>query len=261
MRSCIVTNGTRLSVEAARQLKAAGMDTVSVSVDGLQGTHDAIRGRGTWERALDGISNAVLAGMSVVEAITCVRPANLAELPDIEQAVRRAGANLWRMITIDRMGRVAGDPDPALWLGPSHVRQLLAFIRDRRADLARRGEDPETVSFSCGGYLGLPHEDRVRPGHNQCFAGLCVASILSDGQVSACPSLPRAWAQGSALQTRFSEIWRGRFENHRSLAWRRQSICGECSWFPVCLGGGIHERLAQPDSFCWLDRQECAIGT
>jgi len=255
LRSCIVTNGTLLGEREAACLVEAGMRTVSVSIDGDEETHDAVRGRGTYGPALAALSRAHSAGFTTVEAITCVRPANLDRLRGIEPVVREAGASLWRCITIDRMGRLAGREAPAMWLEPEGVRRLLDFIEERREDLAA-GREPFGVSFSCGGFLGLGREGVVRAAGNQCHAGLCVASILCDGAVSACPSLPRAWAQGSALRSRFSDIWRGRFERLRDFAWRREGLCAGCSFFPVCLGGGLHERLVQPDSFCWLDRQD-----
>jgi radical SAM protein with 4Fe4S-binding SPASM domain len=254
MRCCIVTNGTLLTPSVAARLYDAGMRTVTVSVDGLEGTHEAVRGRGTYPKALAALGHARDAGFTAVEAITCVRPANLPELPAIERAVRAAGANLFRVITIDRMGRIAGQEAPDLWLRPPEVRLLLDWVARRRAELAAAGEYVD-VRFSCGGFLGLQREGAVRPGDSQCMAGLCVASILADGQVGACPSIPRAYAQGSALTERFSTIWRERFQLHRSTAWRRRGPCARCSWFPVCLGGGLHECLVQPDEFCWLDRQ------
>ena len=254
MESCIVTNGTLLGADEVAALVAAGMRTVSISVDGLQDTHDAVRGEGSFQRALRGIACAAIGGMEVVEAITCVRPANLGQLREIEQAVRRAGANLWRCITIDRMGRLEGGADPEFWLEPPQIRRLFDFLEGRRAAQQRLGL-PEDVSFSCGGFVGVRREDAVRPRHNQCSAGLVVGSILCDGQVGACPSLPRSWAQGSALETRFSKIWYERFQDYRSHAVRRQGPCADCAWYGVCLGGGLHERLAQPDDFCWLARQ------
>jgi radical SAM protein with 4Fe4S-binding SPASM domain len=255
LRSCIVTNGTLLGPEAAARLYDAGMRTVTVSVDGLEATHEAVRGRGTWRKALAALGHARDAGFTTVEAITCVRPANLPELPAIERTAAAAGANLYRVITIDRMGRLAGQEAPELWLRPPEVRLLLDWVAHRRAERTASGESLD-VRFSCGGFLGPRHELTVRPGDGQCFAGLCVASILADGQVGACPSIPRAYAQGSARQMRFSEIWRTRFQLHRSFAWRRTGPCTACSWFGVCQGGGLHERLVQPAEFCWLDRQD-----
>ncbi len=253
MRSCIVTNGTLLGVDQAQRLWDAGMRTICVSIDGLEAEHDAVRGKGSWQKAMAGISAARQVGFKRVEAITCVRPCHLDHLPEIERAVREAGAPLWRLITIDKMGR--GAEDDALWMGGAHLRTLFDFIEKRRGEIVKNREKAD-VRFSCGGFLGVGRELRVRPGDGQCFAGLCVGSILCDGQVSACPSLPRSMAQGSARERRFSRIWKEEFRQHRDLQWRRSGPCSDCSWFQVCLGGGLHERLVQPEAFCWLDRQD-----
>jgi radical SAM protein with 4Fe4S-binding SPASM domain len=254
MRSCIVTNGTLLDREKAQALWDAGMRTICVSIDGLEDEHEAVRGKGSWRKALDGIATARAIGFRRVEAITCVRPVHLDHLPEIEKAVRAAGATMQRLITIDRMGRAELD-GPDLWLEPPQVRQLFDYLETRRAEIKKTKEKFD-VRFSCGGFLGVQRELKVRPGDSQCFAGLCVASILADGQVSACPSLPRSMAQGSALERRFSEIWHTEFKQHRDMAWRKTGPCEDCSWFEVCGGGGLHERLVQPDEFCWLDRQD-----
>jgi radical SAM protein with 4Fe4S-binding SPASM domain len=254
MRSCIVTNGTLLGEEAARRLVGAGMRSVTISCDGLEAEHEAVRGKGTHRKALAAIGTARRAGFALVEAITCVRPANLRSLAGIERAVRDAGAQHWRLITIDRMGRQAGRADPEMWLDPPQASELLDFVEDRRR--ARAAPSDLEVRFSCGGFLGVHRDLAVRPAWGQCYAGLCVGSILCDGRVGACPSLPRSWAQGSAREERFSSIWHRRFGSYRRFEWRRSGPCRDCSWFGVCLGGGLHERLAQPESFCWLDRQE-----
>jgi radical SAM protein with 4Fe4S-binding SPASM domain len=255
LRACIVTNGTLLGDREAAALFDAGMRTITVSVDGLEREHDAVRGQGTFAKALGALGAARRAGMTTVEAVTCVRPANLGDLPAIERAVRDAGAELWRLITIDRMGRGGADEARELWLEPPGVRRLLDFVAARRAALERAGE-PFGVRFSCGGFLGVGRERSVRPEGGQCYAGSSIASILCDGEVGACPSLPREWArQGSVREVRFSTIWRERFGAYRDLAWRRTGACAGCSWFDTCLGGGLHERLVQPEEHCWLDRQ------
>jgi radical SAM protein with 4Fe4S-binding SPASM domain len=249
MRSCIVTNGTLLGETEAKRLVDCGMRTVSISIDGTRELHDKVRGKGTFDRSIKAFDIARRMGFNVAEAITCVRPENLDCLPEFETVLRDAGANLWRLITIDRMGRVAGTEPTDLWLDPPQIRRVLDFVQARR-ELSDLG-----VQFSCGGFLGLDRELAVRHHDGQCYAGLCVGSILCDGQVSACPSLPRSWAQGSCLERRFSDIWFNEFKRFRDLQCRKSGPCEDCSWFKVCLGGGLHERLAQPDQFCWLDRQ------
>ncbi len=281
MTVCMVSNGTLLTPERARRLVHAGMGVLSVSIDGLKDTHEVIRGPNTYERALEGLANARAAGFYDTEAITCVRPRNLPQLPEIEKAVRAAGCNLWRLITIDAMGRAGEPDDPAcgacpseealdqnanqnqqvppvidsLWLDPQGCRDLLAFLKRRRRELEQSGED-FAVQFSCGGFLGVREED-VRPVQGfggQCAAGLVVASVLYDGAISACPSLPRDLIQGDARKERFSEVWRSKFKVHRDFDARRVGPCQGCAWFELCLGGGLHERLAQPDDFCWIKR-------
>lgn len=259
MRSCIVTNGTLLGACEAARLFDNGMRTITISVDGTREQHEAVRGAGTYRKTLAALTRAREAGFDVVEAITCVRPANLGSLEEIERSIRGAGANLWRLITIDRMGRQAGDVNQEMWLDPPQINRLLDFIEARRKSLSAKRDD-FGVQFSCGGFLGPRRELAVRPGDGQCFAGLCVASILCDGSVGACPSLPRSWSQGSVRRQRLSEIWKTRFQAYRDTAWRKTGPCTDCSWFDVCLGGGLHERLAQPEDFCWIGRQEIAGG-
>lgn len=254
MRSCIVSNGTLLDDARAHALHDAGMHTISISIDGDEAHHERLRGEGTYRRALAALGIARRAGFRDVEAITCVRGGTLPLLHRIERTVREAGANLWRLITIDTMGRLAGATESELWLDAAGVRELLEFVAARRQALRSTGQC-FGVQFSCGGFLGVQRDLAVRPATGQCHAGLQVASILCDGQVGACPSLPRDWAQGSVLRERFSRIWEERFEKHRDPDWRRTGPCATCGWFGLCLGGGLHERLAQPERFCWLERQ------
>lgn len=255
MASCIVTNGTLLTAERARRLFDAGMRTISISIDGTEPLHDAVRGEGSFAKAIQGVSNAREAGLHHVEVISCVRPASLDQLDVMERVFRDAGANMWRLITIDQLGRVASEMSDEMWMSPPQIRRLMDFVAQRRAK-TQHGEEDFTVGFSCGGFLGIRREMALRSGEGgQCYAGLAIGSILCDGQVSACPSLPRSWAQGSALEQRFSDIWHGRFDKFRSFDWRTDDGCEGCTYFNLCLGGGLHERLAQPQCFCWLRRQ------
>lgn len=250
----MVSNATLAKASRVKDLVQCGMTVTSVSVDGPRELHDAVRGLGNFDRTMAGIEELRTGGIKLLEIITCVRPANLGALPELEAIVRKAGARAWRLITIDRMGRAA---DPKVveetWLDGPQLKELMKFIRSAR----QRGRSSRLeVGFSCGGYLGPQHEFMVRPRDRQCYAGICVGSILSDGLVSACPSLPRSMAQGSVLERRFSDVWNTEFKQFRETEWRKTGQCARCTWFGICMGGGLHERLVQPDEFCWLQRLE-----
>jgi radical SAM protein with 4Fe4S-binding SPASM domain len=250
----MVTNGTTVTPERARRLVDAGLRTVSFSIDGTEDLHDAVRGAGSFAKAMAGVRAIREAGVELCEVITCARPDSVPRLAEVERVLREAGLKDWRLFPIDRMGRGGANTDH-LWLRPADVRALFEFIARRRREIAAAGNDDFDVRFACGGFLGVRREYGVRPSDAQCFAGTAIGSILADGKVSACPSLPREWAQGSVREDRFSTIWNNRFEKFRDFSWRRTGPCVGCEHWNMCLGGGLHQRLAEPEEFCWLERQ------
>ena len=70
-----------------RAMKAAGFRSVSVSVDGLEPMHDALRGvRGSWRAALSSIRALKSAGIPVSANTQITRPG----LTQIEEKIGRA---------------------------------------------------------------------------------------------------------------------------------------------------------------------------
>lgn len=53
----IGTNGTLITKEVAKRLKNAGLKKAVVSIDGTKEKHDEIRGKGNYERSIQGIKN------------------------------------------------------------------------------------------------------------------------------------------------------------------------------------------------------------
>ncbi|HDM78347.1 MAG TPA: radical SAM protein, partial [Deltaproteobacteria bacterium] len=59
MRAVISTNGTLITREIARDLKAIGLSYVGISLDGMEEIHDRFRGfKGAFKAALEGVENA-----------------------------------------------------------------------------------------------------------------------------------------------------------------------------------------------------------
>jgi radical SAM protein with 4Fe4S-binding SPASM domain len=78
----INTNGTLLTPAIAARLAGYGARLhISVSLDGPQPTHDAVRGAGMYERASQGIDFLLAAGVRVT-VMSVVTPAVLPALPD-----------------------------------------------------------------------------------------------------------------------------------------------------------------------------------
>lgn len=59
------TNGTLATEEVAKKLKEAGLKKVVVSIDGTRDMHDEIRGKGNYDKAIEGLKKLKDAGIDV----------------------------------------------------------------------------------------------------------------------------------------------------------------------------------------------------
>ena len=61
----ILTNGTLISREKARELAALGVRGVQISLEGPEHIHDSIRGAGSFAASMNGIQNIVSSGIEL----------------------------------------------------------------------------------------------------------------------------------------------------------------------------------------------------
>jgi radical SAM protein with 4Fe4S-binding SPASM domain len=82
----------------------------------------------------------------------------------------------------------------------------------------------------------------VRDWYFLCNAGIYVAGIQENGDVSACLDIPRSdkTVQGNVLEAHFRDIWKNRFEIFRTPLSERNEICRECPQKKYCRGGSYH---------------------
>jgi MoaA/NifB/PqqE/SkfB family radical SAM enzyme len=89
MHPTVATNGTLISHDMARKLKALGADYVEISLDSVDaGEHDRFRGfHGAFERTLQGIKNCVAEGIYTCIATT-VTKLNVSQVAAIIELAR-----------------------------------------------------------------------------------------------------------------------------------------------------------------------------
>ena len=232
----MVTNGHALSEANVARVVAGGISSVTVSLDGLQESHDWLRGvDGSFERATAGIRRLAAAGLPFMDVVTCVNPRNLDELPALQGLLADLGVRSWRLFSIFPKGRVRQNPE--LLMDAGQFSRMLAFIADQRRALA--GGD-FSLQFSCEGYLPADLDARVRDEPYFCRAGVSIASVLCDGSISACPNISRELVQGNIRTDDFMEVWDRRFEPYRDRGWMRQGPCEACGEWKRCLGNSMH---------------------
>ena len=231
----LVSNGWFYDEAMQERLLRGGLGALTISLDGLQESHDWMRGRpGSYERALRAIRLFAREPRLTSDVVTCVNRRNFAELPAIYDLLKRLGVKQWRLFTIIPIGRAARDP--GMQLSDSEWRSLMEFIVQKR-----REDGPMKVTFSCEDFLG-PYEERVRDNRFFCRAGVNIASVLIDGRICACPNIDRdRFSQGNIYEDNFYEVWERRFQPFRHHDWaRREGPCKSCRAWKDCLGGSMH---------------------
>ncbi len=231
----MTSNAILITPEVAKMLERCGMNTISVSIDGLEETHDRLRGLpGAYQKAMAGIQNLIDCGsFDSIMITTVVNHETMHELDDLYEIMCGLDIDSWRIIGVEPIGRALDYPERAMTL--EDQRNLLDFIRSKRADNM-------PVCYGCSHYLGLDYEREVRDWYFMCLAGITTASITCTGDVTACLDIERSPAvvQGNIHERRFSDIWRNEFRIFRRDKAEDNDKCRDCNSRKYCMGGACH---------------------
>ncbi len=249
------TNGTFLDAAAAKRL--AGMDyvDVQVSIDGHDAaTNDAVRGEGSFAKAVSALTNLGAAGFVNPKISVVATRHNVAHLDELEALAGSFGATL-RVTRLRPSGR--GTHSYAA-LRPTELqnRELFGWLSSR----------PEVLTGDSFFHLS-PLGDPL-PGLNMCGAGRVVCLVDPVGDVYACPfTIHPDFKAGNVRETPFSRIWKtsGLFATLRAEP--GPSSCSSCGAYSSCQGGCMAAKfhtgtdLADPDPECVMGRAGEARGT
>lgn len=237
----MTTGGRGIDAALAQKIAEAGLDSVSVSLDGLEATHDALRGlSGSFASAVAAIAAFREAGV-FVSVNTQVNRANYREMPELLELLIGAGARAFQIALTVAMGRAADHPD--VLLQPYDLLEVYPII----ASLKRRCDEAGVRMWPGNniGYFG-PYESLLRGtmplGHcYSCGAGVSSLGIEADGTIKGCPSLPTtAWAGGNVREHALKDIWERavplRYVRDRSVndLW---GFCRTCYYANECRAG------------------------
>lgn len=230
----IVSNGYLLTHDRLVSLCESGLRSITISLDGLQGSHNWLRGKdNSFQKAIQAVILCSNQKDLMFDVVTCVNKRNISELESIKKLLLEAGVRKWRLFTIFPKGRAKQIEE--LELSNSEFKQMLDFIAECR------NQKTIEASYGCEGFLGN-YEGKVRDGYFFCRAGITVASILADGSISACPSLRGDFIQGNIYKDDFIDCWNNRYSKMRNRNWAKTSTCLNCNKFKYCCGNGLHLR-------------------
>ena len=113
----LVTNGMLLTRERMRLLVAAGMRSITLSMDGFEEQHNYIRQNpNSWRNAVRALEVMTTTPGIVYDVVTCVNRDNYKQLGEFKEFLISKGCKAWRLFTIFPVGRAA--EDEALQLPP-----------------------------------------------------------------------------------------------------------------------------------------------
>lgn len=246
----IVTNGMFLNEQKLASLLNSGLRSVTVSLDGMEKSHNWLRGSSkSYYHALNAISLLPAVQDLKYDVVTCVNQKNFKELKQIKDLLIELKIREWRIFTVFPIGRA--NEHKELQLEPAEFKQLFDFISQTR----KEGEIK--LNYGCEGFLGR-YEHEVRDNFFICRAGINIASVLADGSISACPNLRENFIQGNIYNDNFRDVWESKYRVFRDKSWTKTGICAECDFHKYCEGNGMHLRDGKTGelSFCHLKRIE-----
>jgi MoaA/NifB/PqqE/SkfB family radical SAM enzyme len=194
------TNAQELDERSLDRFQTAGFKSLQVSMDGIQApTHDALRGPGTFARAMRAVRMVADRGLLVVLAVALHRRL-LAELDELLRFVEEQRLYSLKLQPVIEPFHYAdglrGD------VGRAEARRVV-----RRAGDALRGSG---IKLSCPWWV----VGRGR-GATNCAGDLRTAIVQPDGRVSTCENLP---GLGNAYAESFLDAWGRAADQSRSLA-------------------------------------------
>jgi radical SAM enzyme (rSAM/lipoprotein system) len=232
MRWAIVSNGYLYDSQTHNSLLNAGMGALTLSLDGLEETHNWLRNsQDSFLRVDRAIDYASCSSRLNFDIVTCVNSRNLSELPLIYNYLNEKKVKAWRLFTIAPIGRAKENQE--LFLTDLQFTELLNFISEKRK------QKHIDIKFSCEGFVGN-YELKVRDSFFFCRAGINIGSILIDGSISACPNIDRRFSQGNIYKDNFYEVWKTGYQIFRERSWTKTGQCRNCKDYPFCQGNGLH---------------------
>lgn len=244
----MTTGGYGITLETAQKMKLAGIRTVSVSIDGLEETHDRLRGRkGAWKYAFKTMSHLREVGITF-GCNTQINRLSAPEFPRIYECIRDAGARAWQVQLTVPMGNAADNAD--ILLQPYELLDIYPML----ARVVSRAYK-EGVQVQAGNNIGYygPYERLLRGRGKEhefsfwqgCGAGLSTLGIEADGAIKGCPSLPTtAYTGGNIRDRSVHDIIANSSELRMNLGagtpegvqhlW---GFCQTCEYAELCRGG------------------------
>jgi heme b synthase len=264
LKVVLATNGTLVTPEIAQHLKWAGIQRISVSIDGSDAaTHDDFRGEsGSFDASLRALTYIEDAGIGY-QINTIITKRNIEQIPGILDLAIKLGTDALHIFLLVPTGRGKEMMDDEI--PPEEYEQVLNWFYKQQKTV------PIQLKATCA-----PHYFRIMRQHAKkegikitpethgfeamtrgCLAGSGFCFVSHIGDVNPCGYLPVL--AGNIKQQSFCDIWENSkiFIDLRDVK-KLKGKCGICEYREVC--GGCRAR-AYAKTGDYMDEEPYCIYT
>lgn len=231
----MTTNAMLINDNNIEKMKETGMSTISISLDGLQKSHDEFRGvQGSYTKIVENIKKLKDANfLNYLQITTVVNKLNIEELEEMYTKLKELQINSWRIVNMDPIGRAQDNSE--LELDPKDYKYLLDFIKEKKK------KSKFDVTYGCTHFVGMKYEKEVRNHMFFCVTGFTTGSILYNGDIYVCPSVERRkeLVQGNIRTDDFIDVWESKFKWFRDLDKLKCEECEKCKDWKYCRGDSL----------------------
>lgn len=228
VRVAVITNGFLFRGDYIERLKAVGIESVAVSLDGPERVHDKYRMEGSFLRALNAIDTLLENGVPAT-VISTLNAENVPLLEEMYSVLEKRGIYAWQLQACSPMGNAAStgidyrfDPN-----------EVIAFVERHMY----KAPFPMGIADNIGYYT--ENEPRLRGRRmgfapfTGCRAGLTSIGIDSVGNVRGCESMyDERFIEGNLRERSLKDIW----EDPDAFAYNRRFdrglLTGSCASCP-----------------------------
>ena len=238
------TNGLLLTQEIIDKLKTySKFRAIQISIDGTPETHDSIRGKGTFEKALNSVKLLHENGRDCSVSFTANR-LNYKQFPKVAELAFNAGAGL---VWTDRVVPL-GDADKKkdiidnLLLTDEEFLEYIDAIKEANDKFDKIGIERKLIALHL-----------KSPQMHGCYPGVRQFSITANGDLLPCRRMDENF--GSIIDKKISEV----LQEHRDIICMINDIpddCKKCKYVKKCRGGAKCQTCAvygdynHPDPNC-----------
>jgi radical SAM protein with 4Fe4S-binding SPASM domain len=251
----LFTNGTLINRRVAKRLAACPVKYYNVSLDGSRAEiHDAIRGAGSFDKAVKGIKNVIAQGGDVTTAVTLTR----LNYHDAEKTVllaKRLGAQRVQFVELMYLGNAVCNADDIAMTANERF-ELLTIVRGLKIKYGGFIVGSIAGQLESADSLRLSPKPRFPLKVSTCVAGMIRCAIRPDGWVAPCE---RLWflKAGDLRKKSLQEIWRHSpllqtFRKPFVINKKNMPACSKCRFLKPC----FRVRRCKP-YFLFRDKIEC----